>query len=136
MAENAFNFIKKRLQHYCFSAKFAKFLRTPFSPAFQRFLLWLAFCLKHVTEKKGFTSEMCHLHDWNWPNGDPPKLWHMRARKWILCKQIFIDENPVCKKIHAKNMSVEEKWIIFRDFMLSGAKKCVCNRLLYAWNQL
>ena len=53
--------------------------------------------------------------------------WHMRSRKWVFCKEIFMDENPVCKKnslkkIHAKNTIVEENWIIFRDFMLSGAK--------------
>ena len=54
-------------------------------------------------------------------------VWHMRSRKWVFCKEIFMDENPVCKKnslkkIHAKNTIVEENWIIFRDFMLSGAK--------------
>ena len=36
----ACNFIKKRLQHRCFSVKFANFLRAPFSTEDHR---WLAF---------------------------------------------------------------------------------------------
>ena len=48
------------------------FFVTPPVAAFQSFLLWLAFCLKQVAEKKAFASEMCHLHNWNSPNRDPP----------------------------------------------------------------
>ena len=33
------NFIKKRLQHSCFPVKFAKFLRTPFSTEYFRWVL-------------------------------------------------------------------------------------------------
>ena len=131
-AEKACDFIKKRLQRCCFLVKFAKFLRTPFSPAFQHFLLWLAFCLKLVVEKNAYTNEMCHLHDWNLQNRDYD-IWELRneyfVSRFLWMKIEFLKKyfkNP------CKEPSVEGKWIIFRDFMLFRRKTCICSKLLYA----
>ena len=48
----AFNFIEKKLQHSCFTVKFAKFLRTPtFKNVCERLLLYLHVILFTMHEK-------------------------------------------------------------------------------------
>ena len=73
---NSFNFIKKRLQHRCFTVKYAKILRTP---CFTEHLWWLlllfhicwAQVLLCVTHTDLFTSKYL--------------TW---SCKWIICKRI------------------------------------------------
>ena len=99
----ATNFIKKRLQHSCFSVNFAKFLRTAF---FIEHLRWLplnkfslyrqkqpaeVFCKKGVLRNfEKFTwKHLCQRPSFNKVAGlRPPtlfkKLWHRRFFLWTL----------------------------------------------------
>ena len=56
----AFNFIKKRLHHWCFPVKFAKFLRTPF---FEEHIRWLLQRLASITSTESQTCPHLEISD-------------------------------------------------------------------------
>ena len=115
-----------------FSCEICEIFKNTFFTCFST----LFFMINFLFEKcgwKAFASEMCHLHNWNSANGDYD-TWELGNEYFVsrfLWMKIQFVKNGL-KKIHAKNKSVEEEWIIFRDFTLFRRKKCIYNKLLCA----
>ena len=112
------NFIKKRLQHRCFSLKFAKFLRTLFLQNTSSGHFW--------NQTHASAAVLLHIRTGNfdWNESHKEKMKHIHASGADLL-HVRIGNIDCCKRKHCKNEARETDFLCCREvnaMLIASAK--------------